>query len=276
MKIEPLFKTPLGTAFVAGEIVRSNTPVLRACVVARRSYLIKEADAEHVDRWLKLDPSPANHTVLMADQDSPFREADIALEKARADVVVLGTLAAGADAGEVHVNGARWMRRTAINLADHDNDSQTHLFGYLARTHHLRLDGDEDDPDFVWPTDYGAGSNNYYKRGGSFGASLPGHSLPDGAHVEISETNSDGDESTFTFTLPADLTLTARHFTYCGHGPDKPRHWNPSPPITLIPDTLIIEPSAMRAVILWRGGWDLARHPMDRYRTIQLIEGGFH
>lgn len=274
MKIEPLTKTPLGTAFVAGEIVRGGKPVLRACVVARRSYLIKEADADHAHRWLKLDPAPANHTVLLADQDSPFREADTALEKPRVDMVVLGTLAAGTDLGEVRVNGSRWMQRTSAVLPD--NDSATHLFGYLPRDHHLRLNGDEDDPGFAWPADYHAPQNNYYKRGVPFAASLPGHSLPAGALIEVSETNTDGDESTFAFTLPADLTLSARYVTYCGHGPDTARHWTPSGPITLTPDTLLIDLATSRAVILWRGGWDLARHPMDRYRSIQLIEGGFH
>lgn len=200
-------------------------------------------------------------------------EADIALEKSHADIVVEGHMP-GADpaSGLVLVGGAEWLRRTAVGLS---RDTARNLFGWQPRMALGRaIAVDEDfEPDFehadVLPPQYNAHFNNVHRRGDGFTASS-GVSLPPGALVEIFQTT-DQSDTAFALRLP-DIMLTARLRSYCGHGPDAAPYWRITPLGAVPADTLIVSPDAARALMLWRLGWPADLRPADTHRKIEIFE----
>ena len=54
---------------------------------------------------------------------------------------------------------------------------------------------------------------------------------------------------------------------------DTPARWCLAEEVSLAADTLIVAPQSGQATILWRGGWDWARHPAESYRAVDIDPG---
>lgn len=280
MRIDYLSERPAGTAFVAGDAGERTL----ATVIVRTSYDLIGGNP----RTMTPSSDAALHAVVMADEHvtvdlhpgpdvTYWHEADIALEKPLADIVVLGRLRSDTNTAQVRVDGNIWLRRNA-NPATQD-DSRANLFGFHPRgvggRNLARETGQPPPNDWAldMAADYQPQVNNYHKRTSKFTPASPGETLPEGAIVEVQDIG--GATKTYSLRLPGVLAMQARYFTYCGHGTDKLPFWNPGPAIDLRPDSLIIDVVADTGVIIWRGSWDFADHAPDIYRTIQVVEGGF-
>ncbi|WP_108259643.1 hypothetical protein [Mangrovicoccus ximenensis] len=204
------------------------------------------------------------------------RESDIAPEKARTDIAVLGWL--GTDEGAVTVAGDIWIARSPGILPV--RDLGRNLFGFHPRTEAGRMLAEDTDP---WdpetdslpvplPAHYTAAFQNFYRR--SAGFSTPGNrnlaGLPAGAVVAVHQAEDASDDG-YAFRLPA-LSLSARYRVWCGHGPDLPRHWRIGQIGALRADTLIVDPGNDTAEILWRAAWPWAAEDPATYRSIQILE----
>lgn len=208
------------------------------------------------------------------------READIAMQKARADIVVKGWGEPGAE-GSIQVDGTEWFSRatTAVGYPD----VTTNLFGWHSRTESPRKTDTPDTfkPDFdppaidTLPPQYGPVFNNVYRRSTGFSAigATQAKSLPSSKTVVITKTKN-GPVQTYKLTLP-DLSMKARLRAWCGDCPDKPERWCIKSTIALVPDTLIVDPVAHQAEIIWRGLFDwngTDGKPID-WRLAQVMEG---
>ena len=229
---------------------------------------------------------PADDKVVGYDLE---READIALQKARADIVVKGW--GGLDVeGEVRVDGTQWLLRTAAAVGA--PDVKRNLFGWHSRTEDFRktdtpegyLPNHNPDPLFrdELPSAYGPEFNNFFRRSDGFSSISPDQSriLPSAGTVAIRKKIGAGTE-TLKLGLP-NLEMKARLRCWCGDCEDKPGHWSIKQTIPLVPDTLIVEPLANKAEIIWRGlfDWDEpgnapnTRRPIE-WRLAQVMEGAF-
>lgn len=269
MRIDYLADRPAGTALVAGP-ADGSAPML-ATVIVRTAFDLTGSNP----RSMVPSTDDARNAVAMTDlpfdvplngdQDEFFFEADTALRKPLADVVVRGRLRNPSTSAVFSVGGTTWLTRGAP--LNNEGDSTVNLFGYQGRQEGSRRPANPNVPT--------ASFSNFYRRSASFGdAGMTQTALPAGAVVSISETNG-ANTSSYSLTLPDPMTLRARYFTYCGHGKDAFPNWNPGPAIDLLPDTLIVDVDADTAVILWRGSWGFADQPQDLYRSIQISEGGF-
>lgn len=187
-------------------------------------------------------------------------EADTALRKARADIVVTGF---AAQEGTVRVDGATWLTRNPALPSDPDADAGRNLFGFQPRLGVPRR-GQAGDP---------AAFAAFHRRGGIFGDAGTGTALPSGGLVEIFRSLDTSGAADYALRLP-DLGRVARLRVYCGHGPDTPPRWRKVALGRMRPDTLILHPGSNRAQILWRCHWPADLEPEDRYRSIQIAEEG--
>ena len=209
------------------------------------------------------------------------READIALQKVRADIVVKGWGEAGAE-GKIEVDGVEWFSR-ASTAAGYP-DVTTNLFGWHSRTEDNRkisltvefVPG-SDPKELVdpLPNEYVPEFNNVYRRSSGFGAiaAAQARSLPSTKTVVIIKTKIPPSK-TYRFALP-DLSMKARLRAWCGDCPDRPERWCIKGMVALTPDTLIVDPVAHQAEILWRGLFDWNGpdgKPVD-WRLAQVMEG---
>lgn len=224
-------------------------------------------------------------TPLDTSDDETFlygleREADVALQKDRADIVVKG-LGGVQVAGEIRVDGALWFARTSA--ASGVSDTKANLFGWHARSEsNRRID---ENPAAVpapshLPERYLPEYNNFFRRSAGFSAIAVGQAkaLPSDKLVRITRTPNAANWP-YEMRLP-DLALKARLRCWCGDCEDKPGHWSIRETIPLIPDTLIVEPAANKAEIIWRGRFDWdepgelpnTRKPIE-WRLAQVMEG---
>jgi len=202
------------------------------------------------------------------------READIALQKARVDIVVTGW-GGSSTHGWVKIDSDDWVSRTAASSAV--GDVATNLFGWHSRTDTPRkIDTDSlfmPQPGDQLPPQYAPMFNNFYRR--SLGFDVPDadktQALPSGKIVDISSTAA-GNEKTYSFRLP-DLRLKARLRAWCGDCEDAPKRWCIVDTIALIPDTLIVDPDSHTAEILWRGRFDWNAVGDGAWRLAQVMEG---
>ncbi|AXQ96274.1 hypothetical protein LV780_21320 (plasmid) [Cereibacter azotoformans] len=187
------------------------------------------------------------------------READTALEKARADIVVLGFIGASRR-GAVTVDETLWLGRD-LPPADADGDSARNLFGFEPRGSDARR---------ALAGDLAAFAPFHRRGGGMFDDSGTGTALPAGGRVEIFQDNATTG-TPYALRLP-DLVPRVRLRVWCGHGPDWPPRWRKVPLGAMRADTLIVDPAAHRAEILWRLRWAAGTEPPDRYRSVQIRE----
>lgn len=209
------------------------------------------------------------------------READIALQKARADIVVKGWGEAGA-AGEIRVDNASWFTRDKAATSIY-RDVTTNLFGWQSRTESPRNTNTADTfkPDFeppvidTLPPEFGPMFNNVYRRSAGFTAiaAESAKSLPSGKRVTITKTTQSSTQ-TYRLDLP-DLAMKARLRAWCGDCPDRPERWCIKGMIALMPDTLIVDPVAHQAEIIWRGlfDWNAPDGKPIAWRLAQIMEG---
>jgi hypothetical protein len=250
-----------------GVVVLKATYDLEANGAGPRRPVLAGGTAPHAIRFSDVDPVVVDDqvvgTVFVA-------EADIALEKARTDIVVEG-LIAGSDGGLVKINGTVWLQRD--KGAAPDGDVATNLFGWHGRgedNRKLSVGAWVKAPPGDWlPPVNTAHFNNFYRRSDKFTA--PGNvvPLPLGGTVVI---NNKVDETgtSYSFTLPTD-NFSARVRTFCGDCPDKPNRWCIAEAFALVPDTLIVKPAANTATVIWRGGWDWDSHPTESYRAVEIL-----
>ena len=220
------------------------------------------------------------------------RDSDIALQKARVDIAVAGWGGNGAAvSGQVRVDGTIWHSR-ASNAHEADNDHgskdiKANLFGWHSRGEEGRkLDvattflptfptKPTDTPDTL-PPKYVPVFNNFFRRNAGSFSSIPAaqaQALPSGKTVRITQTLN-GSDTVLAFDLP-DLAMKARLRAWCGDCPDKPERWCIKGTISLTPDTLIVDPVARQADILWRGrfGWNGPDGNPVAWRLAQVMEG---
>jgi len=201
------------------------------------------------------------------------READVALQKARVDIVVKGWGGAHVQ-GRVRIDGLRWLFRAAASAGE--PDVGINLFGWQSRTESPRSGtpaGFVPQPGDRLPPEYGPRFNNFYRRSDGFlsvGDSLA-QALPSGKIVDI-RTTAEGNDQTYRFRLP-DLRLKARLRAWCGDCEDAPKRWCIVETIALVPDTLIVEPDTHTAEILWRGRFDWNAVGDGAWRLAQVMEG---
>jgi hypothetical protein len=201
------------------------------------------------------------------------READLAMGKSVADVVVHGW-GASTDAAVV-VDHHTWLTRDlpedlALHADDYPPDVTRHVFGWQARGEGARAQAAEDGD--------AVAHANVYRRTTGFGSPHLGTALPSAGLVEVhtdshDPTASDG-EPALSVRLP-DLDVGLRLRVYCGHGPDEAPRWRIVPRDDLVPDTLVLRPGQHRAEICWRQRWSLADQDPDSYRSVQIRAGGF-
>ena len=279
MRIDYLSDTPAGTAFLAGPAGAREL----ATVLVRTSYDLL-ADGSNPRRMIPANDA-ARHAIIYADAGSEIQElqpdntlktvgydityeADIALEKRQVDIVVEGFRGSVPVSGSVTVDGTLWLNRSPV--APPGPDADRNLFGWHRRDEAGRI---EDMTLNVADTDVAtqdAAFNNVYRRSTGFTRLVADTaSLPPGGRVDIANA-----DTTYSFTLPDQLGLQARYFTYCGHGIDKLPHWRPSALFDLRPDTLIVTQASNRAVILWRGGWIYTDQDPTLYRSVQILPEG--
>lgn len=270
-------RLPSPGLYGASVVVGRGVAGMRAAVVMRAVYDLRPGADGIMDPVLRDDP--ADHALRMADEIVTIpakgqfrREADIAVEKQTADIVVEGHRDDNLG-GAVWVNGAEWMHR-ARDADLSRGDSALNLFGWLGRAEEPRALGDENwtpAGDGALPPGYGRSFNNFHRRGGWFTA-LPGATLPRGGIVAIHRRHDAGD-TPLRLRLPADR-FSARVRWWSGRCPDRPNRWALTPR-AMAADTLIVSPGVdgapMRATVIWRGGWGWASHPADSYRAVEII-----
>ncbi len=288
MRIELPSGRPWGAMAMAGTTVTGGER-LSGILVVKAAYRL-DGPAGSIREMVEQE-DPARHALILADEgfgigDAPppadgglpdvTREADIAPEKARTDIAVLGWL--GTDQGAVTVAGDIWMARSpGIPPV---RDLGRNLFGFHPRTEERRL-LDEDPGAWVkgvdplpvpLPAPYTAAFQNFYRRSDDF--STPGNRnaapLPAGAVVSVHQAE-DASDAGYAFRLPQ-TALAARYRVWCGHGPDLPRHWRIGQIGALRADTLIVDPANDTAEILWRAAWPWTAEDPATYRSIQILE----
>jgi hypothetical protein len=248
----------------------------RVAVVQRHAIIFQDSGSDVIDTQGTADPTDDKVVGF-----NVTREADIALQKARADIVVKGWGEAGAE-GEINIDGANWFNRAATATSVYP-DVTANLFGWHSRTEDGRKTNTPDTfkPDFISPVSdtlppqYGPLFNNVFRRSAGFTAIAAGSakSLPSGKPVIITKTKN-STTKTCRLNLP-DLAMKARLRAWCGDCPDKPERWCIKGTIALVPDTLIVDPVANQAEILWRGlfDWNGPDGKPVAWRLAQVMEG---
>jgi hypothetical protein len=253
-------------------------PVLRGAVVLKGGFTVQEDPAGGPAAPLVAVPATKPPDIVVADEGTVAangfdleHEADIALEKAHADVVVLGWTV-GAAGGCVRIGAEDWLRREPT-LPKTDPDTNRNLFGWLSKTHqHRRIDAPKQEP---LPDAYDAGFNNFARHGDGFTMPTTRPQLPADATVTISkQVCGVADSAPLNFRLPRTLAYTARVRAYCGHGPDRAPRWRIVDEIPMATDTLIVTPAGNRFTVLWRANWRHDKAPEAYWRLIQILPGG--
>lgn len=276
--------SPYAGALVTGWARIGGVERRRAAVIVKASYVFVETAANTFD----LTPADEPAEIVYADAGETYEveddgdmitlfdvryEADIALQKARADIVVTGWLAPGRQ-GAVLVDDAVWLTRSGPGS---DRDAQRNLFGWQPRDvepRKLAPPADPDaEPDAGLPADYTPAFNNLHRRGGVFSATGQiAAQLEPGATIEIHQSADHSDASPLRISLTA-APVGARYRTYCGHGPDIPHAWAITALAEPALDTLILSPAERRASVVWRTGFDPDGIDPDALRAVQIIEG---
>jgi hypothetical protein len=201
-------------------------------------------------------------------------EADIALDKARADIVVKGHRSGTTD-GSVVVAGDVWLTRNPTPSPR--RDVSRNLFGWHPKTQADRNAGlsTSYDPhnDGDLPIGFASKHNNFHRNGDQF--SFTGDvaaQLPSTAQVDVFKT-ADASGEAYSFSLP-EFDLTARYRFHDGAMPDHEHCWPATEIGPMRADTLIVEPDDNRATILWRASWAADAQPFDAYRRVEITHGG--
>lgn len=285
----------LAATVAAGPISHApdGIPAIRYALIVKGAYLLALADTEGV-RQLIPDPNPAHAALVIADDLASGRQSDMALGKRSCDIAVAGWLQAPAAGsagmhGSIRVANLTWFTRATHTPIEppSDPDAERHLFGWQPRTAPPRvLATAEDSEETTLPPDYTLEFENFHRR-----SPVPtpadhspvfvahtgrlGGAVPAGEKITIGQWVHGASEATVTWTLrtPQLLALTAVLRAWCGHGPDRDRHWKLVDRLELRCDTLLVFPAAQRAELLWRCDWDADLVPRKHWRKVQVVEG---
>ena len=287
MIIQPPDPQAFGAALVTGWTQAGGVESFRGAVILKAAYDLTDPGGDAPFEMAPVSDA-ARSAIVYADEgdelvdgdDQPVGfdlryEADIALEKARTDIVVAGYVSGTTD-GAVVIGGQQWMQRASTVVKV--DDAARNLFGWQSKSaspRRISVPSDfEPAPGDQLPPNYGPLFNNFYRRGGGFTtpANRNTQPLPSGAIVEVHKSADASDAAPFRFTLP-DLAYHARYRVYCGHGPDEAPHWRIGAIGALRPDTLMLWPDDLQATILWRTAWAWDAEPEENYRKIQIFEG---
>lgn len=252
----------------------STDPEIAETVVPPDSFGLKPpaSDDENPIPFFTLDGSEFILSAVASNLEQSLifdltYEADIALVKESTDIVVRGFVAIPSDDGAVAIDTEIWLQRDSSTPAD--RDTNRNLFGWQGRSESPRRE---------WiggPIEHNSTAkfSNVYRR--SIGFSTPDNRnaepLPSQAQIDVHRL-SNGSDTTYSFILPR-LDYDARYRVYCGHGPDEAPYWRIGAIGPMRPDTLIVEPDADTAIILWRAGWAADAEPEDSYRAVQILKG---
>lgn len=262
---------PFGATVVAGQIDGS----LHGAAILKAVYdLIADGSAP---RRAVLRDDPAACKIATGDKGTEIvvgtnvvgfeleEEADIALAKARCDLVVKGYLTFGAG-GAVFVNAVRRSVRAAISPVT--GDMNDNLFGWHGRDERFRAwDNDSNGNPVRIGTD--AQINNFHRRSFGFTQPSPLSALPPAAVVTVHKTEAEDGDS-YSFRLPADR-FTARLRFASGHCPDKPGRWAIHGPLPMVADTMIADPDHDRLTLLWRVSWPWTAVRPDQLRRVDIL-----
>ncbi|MCW4464560.1 hypothetical protein OK351_03440 [Glutamicibacter sp. MNS18] len=281
----------LAASLAAGPVQRGQAP--HYALILKGAYQLPAADGDGI-RQMVPAPDPAHAAITFADEAGTVHgtgyQSDMALRKARCDISIAGWLdtpAAGSRGmeGSLSVASRVWFtRRTADTTAPPDDpDAVRNLFGWQPRTLPPRaITPAPPDDDPVLPAHYTAGFENSHRR------TAPSHSphfrtpgnnntadLPAGSLIDIRQWRHGNETEAASYRLrsPHALLYTAQLRAWCGHGPDKARHWTVVTQCPLRCDTLAVYPAAHRAVLLWRCDWDSTLVPAAHWRKVQVLEG---
>ncbi|HMR48207.1 MAG TPA: hypothetical protein PKE40_03035 [Arachnia sp.] len=262
---------PFGAMVVLG---RTGANTVRAAVILKAAYDSVDVGGDALG--LVPCPDEAASAIRTADDPDPARgQADIAVEKAGADIVVEGRVNPGvaAEAARVEVGGVTWLARAVTDADLEKGDVKQNLFGWLGTAEEPRtLAASTGQPgDKVPPLGYGPQFNNVHRRGNGFVDSGMGESLPPGQVVGIYRGG--GATPLVRFRLPAER-YAARVRWWSGRCPDRAPRWA-THRLSLEADTLIVGPElpgeAPRVTIVWRAGWNWEDHPADSYRAVEIV-----
>ncbi|MBE3638370.1 DUF2169 family type VI secretion system accessory protein [Mangrovicoccus algicola] len=286
MRVELPSGRPFGAALAMGTGLRGGAEAMLAAVVVKAAYdLVPDGTGP---RRMQPAADPQRSAPRLTGASGSYQHdgdtridliaaPDIAIEKARTDILVEG-FPSPAPAlpceASVTVDGQIWLRRGLG--ATRGPDLARNLFG--------RLPPGEGHRDITVPADFVPAPGdllpaahsplfeNLYRDADGFTAwparlSAP---LPPGATVAVHLT-ADASDPGYALRLPA-TRLAARYRVWCGHGPDRPRHWRIGTIGPLAADTLILRPALHQAEILWRAAWPWAAEPPAHYRSVQILE----
>ena len=274
-------------------------------VVMKRTYTIN-GDLLQPDsggEGVRLGDVTSDHTIGGTPVKIVTRESDIAPYKPEADLIVLGFYQ-NDNGGEIRVRNEAtaveqlWLQRAQNSDMSDDPDTQQNLFGWEQRALIPRSLGagcqqgstrrvndagtfssDPHDYPSLWPVPVGQPmrdplhavgfSNRFFNAYRRCWKRIAG-SFPyfSGSHRITVKRTWTGDSETVQFMLP-DEPLGARFYYYCGHGPDRDSRWCEQE-LSLVKDTVVVEPDSQRIYVLWRGVWDFDAWPMDRYRRLTV------
>lgn len=283
----------LAATLAAGPMAPAPNHQGRYALILKGAYLLAEPEDTGI-RALIPDPDPTHAAIGFADDPGTGQQSDLALGKEYCDIAVAGWLRTPAANsrgmhGHIRVNTHSWFTRsvTAATELPGDADAAAHLFGWQPRSAPPRaLNTDENSEETTLPADYTLGFENFHRR--SPNPTPAGHSpifdaetarlrgaVPAGSEISISqwEHAAPGELEQLRVRTPATLALTAQLRAWCGHGPDRARHWKIVDRLSLRCDTLIIYPAAQRAALLWRCAWDAQLVPPPHWRKVQVLEG---
>lgn len=272
-----------GSALVSGWVQNGGPETLRMTVVLKTAYDIVENGA--APRVLVPAVEEERAEIVYADDGALIDvdgtptfdvsyEADIALEKARADVVVLGYMPDAAETlvdGTVRIDNVGWLSRNAV---ERTRDSARNLFGFQPRMKVSRKIAVASDfipsEGNLLPPSYSRSFNNFHRRGIGF-TFVAAEQLPSGGLVEVNRTI-DQSDTAYSFILP-DLDLTARYRHHNGVMSDHAHCWHTTELGQVPADTLIVSPDDNHATIVWRTGWVADAQAFDAYRRVEISRG---
>lgn len=262
---------PTRSAIVMADrgITRFTAPGINRRIISPQNYKIQNGDQVLVvdGRGFSLKKIK-NDEHMKIDFDLTY-EADTALAKAHADIVVLGRFIPPSGQGAVVVNDKTgdktWLTRSPPLPDTSDADMTRNLFGFEPRQGTAREGERKSFRDFA---------SMHRRKSAVFEDKITHSQLPSGGLVKIYRRTDTAGEPDYALRLP-DLDQGIRLRVYCGHGPDAAPRWRKVNLGLMRPDTLIVDPSEDQAAILWRHDWPADLEPTDRYRKVQIRAGGF-
>jgi hypothetical protein len=206
------------------------------------------------------------------DPETELRyESDLAPVKPDADLIVLG-YANISGASQVSVGSVTWLQR---NVAAPAGELDKALFGWQSRV----VDGPRKQavgtiplppgtpaPPALLPNFQNAFYNGY-RRDAAFPPPppFPAFAVQDTA-AEVLITRAA--PPNYRFFLRGDTAGATLQF-YPGTGPDDEAHWSQEP-VSMMLDTIVVEPDADRCYLVWRGAWGFDDIPATAYRRLTV------